>query len=75
MSRALARPLSPPAAWSTIDSEWPREEPGFFGGSSEEPDDDAPLELDLDDWVSLVPDDDYEPEPEPGDFWGAPDGE
>jgi hypothetical protein len=53
-------------ALSTVDNLWPLEEPGF------EPDDidgDTPLELDDEYWEALIPDDDYEPHPDPGDFW------
>ena len=51
---------------STVDNHWPLEEPGF------EPDDvdyDTPLEFDDEYWEALVPDDDYEPQPDHGDFW------
>jgi hypothetical protein len=53
-------------ALSTVDNHWPLEEPGF------EPDDvdyDTPLEFDDEYWEALVPDDDYEPQPDYGDFW------
>jgi hypothetical protein len=36
---------------------------------ADEIDDDSPLELDDEHWDALQPDDDYEPHPEPGDFW------
>jgi hypothetical protein len=52
---------------STIDSDWPEEEPGC--PDPEELDDDSPLELDDESWDALIPDDDYEPLPEYGDFW------
>ena len=32
-------------------------------------DDDVPLELEDESWEALTPDDDYEPQPEHGDFW------
>ncbi|MBA3480301.1 MAG: hypothetical protein H0T51_00665 [Pirellulales bacterium] len=51
---------------SAVDNQWPLEEPGL------EPDDvdyDTPLEFDDEYWEALVPDDDYEPVPEDGDFW------
>jgi hypothetical protein len=63
---------------STVDSQWPLEEPPYHeepnpyepdGYELENPDDDAPLELDEEYWEALTPDDDYEPTPEPGDFW------
>jgi hypothetical protein len=58
---------------STVDSQWPLEEPPYHyepdGYESEDPDDDTPLELDEEYWEALTPDDDYEPTPEPGDFW------
>jgi len=53
---------------STIDSSWPLEEPDYRP-DLEEIDDDTPLEFDVDYWDALIPDDDYEPLPEPGDFW------
>jgi len=53
---------------STIDSTWPLEEPADRP-DLDEIDDDAPLELDSDYWDALLPDDDYEPLPEYGDFW------
>ncbi len=53
---------------STIDSEWPQEEPRYVP-DMQEIDDDSPLELDEDYWDALLPDDDYEPSPEHGDFW------
>jgi hypothetical protein len=56
------------AACSRIDSQWPQEEPGSRP-DQEEIDDDSPLELDDDYWDALIPDDDYEPLPEYGDFW------
>lgn len=59
---------------STIDTTWPLEEPQR-GPEPEEIDDDAPLELDDDYWDALLPDDDYEPFPEYGDFWTDVDGQ
>jgi hypothetical protein len=56
------------ARCSTIDSDWPEEEPAFRP-DPQELDDDSPLELDDEFWDALVPDDDYEPLPEYGDFW------
>jgi hypothetical protein len=53
---------------STIDTHWPAEEPDDWP-ELEEIDADWPLELDTDYWDALLPDDDYEPCPEPGDFW------
>lgn len=53
---------------ATVDSDWPLEEPPFHDGP-DEIDDDVPLELDDEYWEALSPDDDYEPLPEPGDFW------
>jgi hypothetical protein len=53
-------------AQSTVDSSWPLEEPGF---DPEDVDYDTPLEFDDEYWEALVPDDDYEPTPEYGDFW------
>jgi len=35
----------------------------------DEIDDDLPFEFDAAYWDALLPDDDYEPHPEPGDFW------
>lgn len=35
----------------------------------DEVDDDTLLELDEEYWEALLPDDDYEPTPEEGDFW------
>ena len=48
---------------------WPEDDP-----TTPEPppelDDETPLELDDDEfWQAIAPDDDYEPVPEPGDFW------
>jgi hypothetical protein len=52
---------------STLDSPpWPLEEPPY---EPDELDDDAPLELDDEYWEAFVPDDDYEPLPDHGDFW------
>ena len=53
---------------STIESDWPEEEPAYRP-HPQELDDDAPLELDDEYWEALIPDDDYEPLPEYGDFW------
>jgi hypothetical protein len=59
---------------STIDTTWPQEEPEYRPQPAEI-DDDAPLELDSDYWDALLPDDDYEPWPEYGDFWPDQDDE
>jgi hypothetical protein len=53
---------------STIDTSWPVEEPDDRL-APDEIDGDTPLELDSDYWDALLPDDDYEPFPEHGDFW------
>lgn len=37
------------------------------------PADDWAIDLDEDQWDALIPDDDYEPMPEYGDFWDARD--
>lgn len=66
------RSLRSAASAATIDSHWPPEEPfGRPGVPPELDDDDSELELELADdfWDALAPDDDYEPSPEPGDFW------
>jgi hypothetical protein len=57
---------------STIDTNWPAEEPEYRP-EPHEIDDDSPLELDDDYWDVLLPDDDYEPLPEYGDFWANED--
>jgi hypothetical protein len=57
-------------ACASIDSAWPPEEPEFVPDSI---DGDAPLELDERYWDALIPEDDYEPAPERGDFWIADD--
>ncbi len=56
---------------STVDSDWPLEEPPYrdVPDEPEGVDDDTPLELDDESWEALIPDDDYEPLPEQGDFW------
>jgi hypothetical protein len=54
-----------------VDPFWPvddfddDDEPEF----PQEFDDEWPLEFDAEHWDFLVPDDDYEPAPEYGDFW------
>lgn len=59
---------APTVAAASID---PATTPAKFEGSPDlqEIDDDAPLELDDEYWEAFIPDDDYEPWPEFGDFW------
>ena len=68
-----------PTACATIDSDWPDEDPGvpddLFNDADEFDDEDFPLELDGDDWDPFAADDDYEPQPEYGDFWTEVDWE
>jgi hypothetical protein len=64
----------PALTCSIIDSEWPLEEP-TYGSDPEEIDDDAPFEFDAEYWDALLPDNDYEPLPEYGDFWPPDDAE
>lgn len=47
----------------------PREAPEGSPLPEPEIDDRWPLEFDDETWDALVPDDDYEPQPEYGDFW------
>ena len=49
----------------------PRETPDplLLHPTFDEVDDDTLLELDEEYWEALLPDDDYEPLPEQGDFW------
>jgi hypothetical protein len=47
----------------------PREVPDDAPPLRDVIDDDFPLELDEDYWNALLPEDDYEPLPEYGDFW------
>lgn len=50
-----------------LDDDVPLED----GAPTEEaPVDDWAIELDEDQWEALIPEDDYEPMPEYGDFWG-----
>lgn len=62
-------------ACATIDSDWPEEEPGLrpfdmgSNGGEADPFDDEPVQLGDDDWDQFLADDDYEPEPDLGDFW------
>lgn len=69
----------PPQSAAAIDSDWPDEEPeqrsDSIDGIFDDADEDAPLELDVDDWDALDFDDEYEPEPGYGDFWTEVDDE
>lgn len=74
MNAASAQPASPRACSfraASNDSIWPPEEPAYRP-DPHDIDDDTPLELDDDYWEALLPDDDYEPYPAPGDFWTDP---
>jgi hypothetical protein len=53
---------------STIDSDWPVEEPDYPDDAGEL-DDLIPWEFDNEYWDALLPDDDYEPLPDRNDFW------
>jgi hypothetical protein len=58
----FAPPADSHAACSSDD--WDDDPPDL-----DELDDDSPLDLDDECWDALLPDDDYEPRPDPGDFW------
>ena len=47
----------------------PANRPPSPGRSEPEIDSDFPVEIDDDAWDAFLPDDDYEPLPEYGDFW------
>jgi hypothetical protein len=58
--------LAPPLE---TGDDWPPDDVDDGRPELDEIDDDWSLELDDGYWDALTPDDDYEPQPEPGDFW------
>lgn len=54
-----------------FSSQEPRDvpDPLLLHPTFDEVDDETLLELDEEYWEALIPDDDYEPTPEEGDFW------
>ena len=50
------------------DAAWPEDDPDGSRPDPEEIDDDWAWQF-KEYWDALLPDDDYEPHPEPGDFW------